>query len=90
MLFPIKAKYFVMIIGAMVFFSSLSAHGDGISHVAHLGGLVFGFIYIRRNRILQFFGNLLKRRRRKPDLRVIYREEVRRMFEDDDDNFSVH
>jgi membrane associated rhomboid family serine protease len=44
---PIPAKYFVMIMGGIAFLSSLSASGGGISHVAHLGGLVFGFLYLR-------------------------------------------
>jgi membrane associated rhomboid family serine protease len=36
-----------MIMGGIAFLSSLSASGGGISHVAHLGGLVFGFLYLR-------------------------------------------
>lgn len=46
-LFPIKAKYFVMIIGAIAFLSSVGGSGNGISHVAHLGGMVIGFFYLR-------------------------------------------
>jgi membrane associated rhomboid family serine protease len=45
-LFPIKAKYFVMIIGAIAFLSSFGT-GSGISHVAHLGGMLFGFAYLQ-------------------------------------------
>ena len=46
-LFPIKAKYFVMILGGIAFLSSLNASGSSVSHVAHLGGMVFGFGYLR-------------------------------------------
>lgn len=46
-LFPIKAKYFVMIIGAIAFLSSIGASGGGVSHVAHLGGMLFGYGYLR-------------------------------------------
>jgi hypothetical protein len=46
-LFPIQAKYFVMIMGAMAFMSSTAAPGGPVSHVAHLGGLVVGLIYLR-------------------------------------------
>ena len=46
-LFPMKAKYFVMIIGAIAFYSSLGASGSGVSHVAHLGGMVFGYFFIK-------------------------------------------
>ena len=44
---PIPAKYFVMIMGGIAFLASVSGSGGGISHVAHLGGLVFGFLYLR-------------------------------------------
>jgi membrane associated rhomboid family serine protease len=47
-LFPIKAKYFVMIIGAVTFLSSIGASGGGVSHVAHLGGMIFGYLYLKR------------------------------------------
>jgi membrane associated rhomboid family serine protease len=46
-LFPIKAKYFVMIIGAIVFLSSFEGAGGAVSNFAHLGGMVFGFFYLR-------------------------------------------
>ncbi len=44
---PIKAKWFVAIIGVMAFVGSLSGPGSGISHVAHLGGMLFAFLYLR-------------------------------------------
>ena len=46
-LFPIKVKYFVAFLGGLAFISSLSAPGDQIAHVAHLGGMVFGFLYLK-------------------------------------------
>ena len=45
-LFPIKAKYFVMIMGAIAFLQSFS-RGTGVSDIAHLGGMIFGFVYLR-------------------------------------------
>ena len=48
-LFPIKAKYFVMIIGAIAFLSSFQAN-TGVSNFAHLGGMVFGFLYMKSSR----------------------------------------
>lgn len=44
---PIKAKYMVLIFGALEFFASLRPSGDMIAHIAHLGGMVFGLIYLR-------------------------------------------
>ncbi len=50
-LFPIKAKYFVMIIGAIAFLSSFGAN-NGVSNVAHLGGMAFGYIYLKSEHLL--------------------------------------
>ena len=45
-LFPIKAKYMVMIFGAIAFLSSFQT-GSTVSNLAHLGGMLFGFAYIK-------------------------------------------
>jgi membrane associated rhomboid family serine protease len=44
---PIKAKWFVVIMGVIELVSSFSTPGSGVSHVAHLGGMLFGFLYLR-------------------------------------------
>ncbi len=49
MLFPIPAKYFVMIIGAISLYSSLGMSG-GVAHATHLGGLAIGYLYLRGGR----------------------------------------
>ena len=46
-LFPIKMKHFVWIIGAITFYSSITAGQSGIAHLAHLGGMLFGYLYLR-------------------------------------------
>ena len=46
-LFPIQAKYFVMIVGAVTFLSSMGAAGGGVAHTAHLGGLLVGYVYLK-------------------------------------------
>jgi membrane associated rhomboid family serine protease len=45
-LFPIKAKYMVMIFGAIAFLQSFQS-GSTVSNLAHLGGMVFGFAYMK-------------------------------------------
>jgi len=45
--FPIPAKYFVMIIGAVSLLSSMGASGGGVAHTTHLGGLVAAYLYIK-------------------------------------------
>ena len=39
---PIRAKYLVVIFGLIEFFATLGGTSDGIAHIAHLGGMVFG------------------------------------------------
>jgi membrane associated rhomboid family serine protease len=46
-LFPIPAKYFVIIFGLLEFFYfSTEGTGGGIARLTHLGGLLFGLIYM--------------------------------------------
>jgi membrane associated rhomboid family serine protease len=46
-LLPIKAKYFVIIYGAIELFSGFSKiSGDNVAHFAHLGGMLFGYLLI--------------------------------------------
>jgi membrane associated rhomboid family serine protease len=43
---PIKAKYFVMIYGAIELFSGIYDTGSNVAHFAHLGGMVFGYFVL--------------------------------------------
>lgn len=46
---PVKAKYFVMAYGAIELFSGIANNpGDNVAHFAHLGGMLFGFLLIRK------------------------------------------
>ncbi len=48
---PMKAKWFVVLMGAIEFLASFSEPGSGVSHLAHLGGMLFGFLYLRGHRL---------------------------------------
>jgi membrane associated rhomboid family serine protease len=50
LLFPVPAKFFVIIIGAISFLSATGAGSSTVAHVAHLGGIVFGYLYLRGGR----------------------------------------
>jgi membrane associated rhomboid family serine protease len=55
-LIPIKSKYFVMIIGAIVFLQSYmvtlgGSRGSSIAVLAHLGGLLTGYLLLRGRRL---------------------------------------
>ena len=71
---PIKAKWFVCGYAAIELFSALATPGDDVAHLAHLGGMLFGFLMIRywqrhpvaangygKSRGEQFFQNLRSR-----------------------------
>ncbi len=45
--FPIKAKWFVIIYAGLEVAQALSTPGDGVAHLAHLGGMAFGYMMIR-------------------------------------------
>jgi membrane associated rhomboid family serine protease len=52
-LFEVPAKYFVMILGAVALYWSIQQQG-GVSHAAHLGGLIVGLLYLRGRRLSRF------------------------------------
>ena len=43
---PIKAKWFVGIYAVIEFTSAMFSVGDGVAHMAHIGGMLFGFLLI--------------------------------------------
>lgn len=78
---PIKAKWFVIGYAALELYSSISSSMDGIAHVAHLGGMLFGLLAIlywrhhpgsdahfSQNRGREFFENMKRgfEQRKKP------------------------
>ena len=44
---PIRAKWFVLIYGALELYLAISQPGSNIAHAAHLGGMFFGFLLIK-------------------------------------------
>jgi membrane associated rhomboid family serine protease len=69
--FPVSIpmRPFVAIMGAIEFYYTFTAPGDGVSHVCHLGGMLVGYIYLRRGSFLynsrNFFSDWKRRRLRK-------------------------
>jgi len=55
-LFPlplaIPMRPFVAVMGAIEFFSTLGETGDRVSHLCHLGGMLIGWLYLRRGSFL--------------------------------------
>jgi membrane associated rhomboid family serine protease len=46
-LFPVPARWFVIITGALVLWSSITDPTGGTAHLAHLGGMLFGYVYLK-------------------------------------------
>lgn len=46
-LFPVKAKWFVVIFGALELIYGVSNTQPGVANFAHLGGMLFGFVLIQ-------------------------------------------
>lgn len=49
-IFPLQARYFVMILGALSLLFSLGG-GSSVAHTAHLGGLLTGYLYLKGRRL---------------------------------------
>ncbi len=43
---PMKAKYFVLIMGGLALYMGLTGTQGGVAHFAHLGGAIFGYLLI--------------------------------------------
>jgi membrane associated rhomboid family serine protease len=52
-IFPLPARIFVILVGAIAFFSAVGATGGPVAHLTHLGGLVIGWIYLKGPRNLR-------------------------------------
>ncbi|MCF8304031.1 MAG: rhomboid family intramembrane serine protease [Bacteroidales bacterium] len=56
---PIKAKWFVIIFGAIELYSGFTETGSNVAHFAHLGGMIFGFVLLKL-----WYGNVRRNRPR--------------------------
>ena len=50
LVFPIPARYFVMIMGALAFYSSI-AERSGVANATHLGGLLVAYLFLKSGRV---------------------------------------
>lgn len=85
-LFPIRAKYFVIGLVVIEFISGLNP-ASPVAHFAHLGGMLFGFVYLKWPKwklgLRKFRGD----QQRKSHLKVVYRreDEVRKLQQEVDE-----
>jgi membrane associated rhomboid family serine protease len=91
---PMKAIHLVLVSVILEVYYLWTQPNDGIGHMAHLGGLVFGFIYLKKARsINRLFDEVRWRRARKKfHIMTSDEEEKERRWppRDDDDDEVIH
>ncbi|MFQ5746633.1 MAG: rhomboid family intramembrane serine protease [Gemmatimonadota bacterium] len=66
---PIRAKWFVTILGLLSFLEMARGSGGNVAHWTHLGGLLAGFLYLRwGDRAAALVGRVPWRRRRRVEV----------------------
>jgi membrane associated rhomboid family serine protease len=83
---PVKAKYFVVGTGLIELVTALSTTQSGIAHFAHLGGMLFGIVYMKWNDWRVRTTRWQAGRRRTKHLKVVWDRELekRRLQEEID------
>jgi len=84
-LFPIKVKWLVIIMGAMAFLSSLGGTDSGVANIAHLGGMVIGFLYLKGKDWVDRYHYFYEQRQHEQLKRQfeVYYGDVRRKIDDE-------
>lgn len=75
-LFPMRVKHLVMLLAAIALFGSWQYTSSGIAHLAHLGGMLVGFLYLKYGWRMSFLiKNYLREKREQRMFRVQARQE---------------
>ena len=91
-LFPVKVKWLVIIMGVLAFLSSVMMPNSGVATIAHLGGMVVGYIFLKGRDWgdrYRAFNNQRRREQLKRQFEVYYGD-VRRKVERDNKKDSIH
>ena len=84
-LFPIKVKWLVLFMGILAFLSSVTGSAPGIANIAHLGGILVGYVFLKGHYWLHRYGEFQSHRRREELKRQfeVYYSELRHKIEDE-------
>lgn len=91
-LLPIKVKWLVLVMGAIAFLSSIVGADSDIANIAHLGGMVVGYLFLKG----QDWGDryrLYNEQRRHEQLKrqfEVYYGDVRRKVEQEKKKPTIH
>jgi len=84
LIFPLKAKYFVLILAAIEFW--LSWTPSGIAHFAHLSGMLIGYLYLKKEWQFTRLAAAWHDRKRRRQIRLVTREIEQEKNEQDEVN----
>ena len=91
--FPVRVKHLVVGIFIIAFFASWSGAGGRISHVAHLGGAVVGYLYLRSWILMARWHDFWCKRKRmqsRKKFHVYYQDKQKAQFQDDSSSKFIH
>jgi len=84
-LFPIRVKWLVIIMGVVAFLSSITGSDPGVASIAHLGGMIVGYLFLKGRDWRDRYRDYNEQRRREQLKRQfeVYYGDVRRKIERD-------
>lgn len=92
-LLPIKVKWLVIIMGAMAFFFSLGGADSAVANIAHLGGMVVGYVVLKGKEWYdkyRYFNEQRQREQLKRQFEVYYGDVRRKIEEDKKKGPTIH
>ena len=79
---PVKVKWLVAVLAALDIVMAIGGAGDGVAHLAHLGGFLFGFLYLKGESLLEHRGRSTREERSEARVLVHPSAEVARHREE--------
>lgn len=70
--FPVRARYFVIGIGLVEFFTAVSGAQSRTAHFVHLGGMLFGLVYMKWDALKESVSGWRSEKRHKRHLKVVW------------------
>jgi len=91
-LFPVRVKWLILIMGVVAFLSSIMGSEPGVASIAHLGGMVVGYLYLKGRDWSDRYRIFNEQRRREQLKRQfeVYYGDVRRKVERNNKKDSIH
>jgi membrane associated rhomboid family serine protease len=92
-LLPLKVKWLVIVMGAMAFLSSIGGSEPGVASIAHLGGMLVGYLFLKGKDWVdryKYFNEQRQREQLKRQFEVYYGDVRRKINEDKKKPPTIH